>query len=163
MRILSLFTQHRPNRDKQRGFYIAPALATVVIVGLISVAVYGIFRYINDSFTVTIENKNLMSIVSGARSLKQAGSYVNVDNPALQRIQAFGNMTGSATGGTVRNRWGGTVDVTGTASELQIQYNGVPANACQRFLISAADSGEFATPLPTCNDTGTTDLTFVVY
>ncbi|AEC18865.1 hypothetical protein PT7_0325 [Pusillimonas sp. T7-7] len=124
---------------------------------------YGIYQYINSGTNVTVESTNLMMVTSGAKSLKSGGSYANVDNPALQRIKAFGNMTGSAPGGTVRHGWGGTVVVTGTASQLEIAYNAVPSDACDRFVVTAMNTGEFVEPAPTCSDTGASDLTFVAY
>lgn len=154
---------HHDSKLKQGGFFISPALAAIVLVAAISIAVFGIFRYLNNSTSMYVENNNLMTIVNGARQLKSGGSYANVNNAALQRIQAFGSMTGSTPGGTVRNGWNGTVVVNGSASELQIQYNGVPESACDGFLARAKDSGEFASPLPTCSTTGSSDLTFIAY
>lgn len=154
---------HSHLKQRQRGFFISPALGGVILIALIAVAVFGLFRYLNNSSVMYIENNNLMAMVNGARQLKIGGSYANVDNAALQRIQAFGSMTGSAPGGTVRNSWNGTVVVTGSANQLQIQYNGVPESACDGFLARAANSGEFAQPLPTCSASGNSDLTFVVY
>lgn len=159
--LLRLTTTHAS--PTQRGFVIGPMLGMIAIVLIASLATYGIFRYISNSFTVTIENTNLLAIVSGAKSLKSGGSYANVDTAALQRIDAFGSMTGAAPGGTVRNKWNGTVEVTGTASQLSIDYNGVPASACERFVVVAMESGEFAEPAPTCADDADSDLTFVAY
>lgn len=150
-------------RSNERGFVILPMLGMVAVIAMVAVAGYGIFRYINNSFTVRIEQTNLTAIVTGAKSLKSSGSYANVDNSALQRIQAFGSMTGSAVGGTVRNRWNGTVEVTGTASQLTVVYNNVPSSVCDQFVIGAMESGEFADPAPTCNEDEATDLTFVAY
>lgn len=138
-------------------------LGAVAVIAAVALAGYGIFRYINNSFTIRIENTNLVAIVTGAKSLKSGGSYANVDNAALQRIQAFGSMTGAASGGTVRNRWNGTVEVTGTASQLDIVYNGVPESVCDQFVIAAMESGEFADPAPTCNEGAVSNLTFVAY
>lgn len=148
---------------REHGFVIGPLLGLVAVMLIVAMAGYGIFRYISNSFTVTIENTNLMAIVSGAKSLKSAGSYASVDNAALQRIQAFGSMTGAAPGGTVRNRWNGTVVVTGAADGLTIAYNGVPSAACERFVVAAMESGEFAEPAPVCGDDGTSDVTFTAY
>ncbi|SHI11511.1 type 4 pilus major pilin [Pollutimonas bauzanensis] len=164
MRISHYLMQQQARRKFQRGFYIGPALGTIAIVVLVSLFVYGVFQYISASLRGTIESNNLMAIVSGAKSLKSGGSYANVDNAVLQRIKAFGNMTGSTPGGTVRNGWGGTVVVTGSASQLEIRYSGVPTSACERFLASAKDSGEFAADsLPTCSESDASDLTFIAY
>lgn len=151
------------DRRKQRGFFIGPALGSIIIVIIVSAFAFGIYRYISNSYSVLIENTNLMSIVSAAKSLKSGGSYADVDNAALQRMRTFGSMTGAAPGGTVRHRWNGTVVVTGTTSQLEIQYNDVPASACEQLLARATESGEFAAPLPTCNASGDSDLTFVAY
>ena len=149
--------------NRQRGFFVAPLLISVAVVLALAGAAYGIYQYASNVYTTNIENSNLMSIVSAAKSLKSGGSYTSVDNAALQRIKAFGGMTGAAVGGTVRNRWNGTVVVTGTASQLEIVYNGVPTSACDRFLTMATNSGEFAAPLPTCSATAASDLTFIAY
>ncbi len=164
MKVLHHLTpRNQSQQSLQRGFYIGPAIATIFIVLVVSLASYGIFQYIKNTYTVYIENTNLMAVVSGAKSLKTGGSYANVDNAALQRIKAFGSMTGSSPGGTVRNSWDGTVVVSGTVSQLSIQYNGVAASACDSFLAKAASTGEFAAPLPTCNESTAADLTFIAY
>jgi len=163
MNFLHFLVQRKSCVNTQRGMFTMGAMGSVALIVLALAATYGIYRYITNSYSVMIESTNLMSIVSGAKSLKTNGSYASVDNAALQRIRAFGNMTGGQTGGTVRNRWSGTVVVSGTASQLEIQYNDVPASACDRFLARATDSGEFATPLPTCAESGNSDLTFIAY
>ena len=163
MNLLRLILNRKTTVNTQRGMFTLPAMGSIALVALALAATYGIYRYITNSYSVTIESTNLMSIVSGAKSLKTNGSYASVDNAALQRIRAFGNMTGGQSGGTVRNGWSGTVVVSGTASQLEIQYNGIPDTACDRFLARATDSGEFAAPLPTCAATGNSDLTFIAY
>ncbi len=163
MNILRFILNRKSNVNAQRGMFTMGAMGSVALVALALAATYGIYRYITNSYSVMIESTNLISIVGGAKSLKSNGSYAAVDNAALQRIRAFGNMTGAQPGGTVRNRWSGTVVVTGTASQLEIQYNDVPDSACDRFLARATDSGEFAAPLPTCAATGDSDLTFIAY
>lgn len=163
MSILCLPVKHKPRANTQRGMFTMGALGSVALVILAVAATYGIYRYITNSYSVMIESSNLMSIVSGAKSLKTNGSYASVDNETLQRIRAFNNMTGGQIGGTVRNHWSGTVVVSGTTSQLEIQYNGIPDTACDRLLARATDSGEFATPLPTCAESGDSDLTFIAY
>ena len=163
MKLLQLILNHKTPTNAQRGMFSLGALGSVALVALALAATYGIYRYISNSYSVTVESTHLMSIVSGAKSLKANGSYASVDNAALQRIRAFGNMTGAQIGGTVRHGWSGTVVVTGTASQLEIEYNDVPDTACDRFLSRATDSGEFAAPLPTCSATGNSDLTFIAY
>lgn len=148
---------------KERGGSVISMLAWLAIVGVIGASIWGMYRYVNKAATVRVELTNLTSIVSGARQLKSAGSYANVDNAALQRIQAFGNMTGSGVGGTVRHAWNGTVEVTGSASALTIKYNGVPESVCDQFVIGAMGTGDFSEPGPTCNESGNTDLTFTAY
>ncbi|WP_019939855.1 type 4 pilus major pilin [Bordetella sp. FB-8] len=151
-------------RHNERGFFIGPALGAVAVVLLTFVVVWGIYRFINNQLSIYIESNNLQAIVQGADSLSQGGSYANVSNTTLQTIQAFGNMTGAAVGGTVMNKWGGAVTVTGSASNVLIEYDNVPAYACQGFLNRAADSNKFdSASMPTCNSSGTSNLTFTHY
>lgn len=164
MKFINLLIKQHPNRlHAQRGFWIGPMVGSILVFIVVSGIIYGIVRSSRGSVDTILESKSLLSVVSGARMLKSGGSFAAVDNTALQRVNAFGNMTGSAAGGTVRNGWGGTVVVTGTTSQLEVQWNAVPAKACDAFLASAKESGEFATPLPTCAESGDSDLTFIAY
>ncbi|WP_081627092.1 type 4 pilus major pilin [Bordetella sp. FB-8] len=148
----------------QRGFWIGPALGTLAVVLVLVVFGSGIFRFLSNQYTIYTEFNNLKSVVTGADALELGGSYASVNNAALQTSEAFGNMTGAAVGGTVINKWGGPVTVTGTASNVQITWGAVPPSACSGFLARAADSKLFDTAsMPTCNGTGNTDLTFTHY
>lgn len=148
----------------QGGFWIGPALGTLAVVLALVVFGSGIFRFLSNQYTIYTEVNNLKSVVAGADSLEQGGSFATVNNAALQKAEAFGNMTGAAVGGTVINKWGGAVTVTGTASNVQITWGAVPPNACSGFLTRASDSKLFdAASMPTCNGTSNTDLTFTHY
>ena len=126
---------------KQAGFSLAEVALVLVIVGIVFVGALSAFRSSSNSSDIQMEAQNFASIVATARGLRQNGSYAAVTNAALQRVSGFGNMSGSATGGTVRHRWGGTVVATGTASSLTITYADVPTAACDRFLNMVRDSG----------------------
>ncbi|WP_454688241.1 type 4 pilus major pilin [Achromobacter aloeverae] len=152
--------RHTDRAARQRGFNLTGILPYLVVAGILALAIWGIFRFAMGTAQYQIEGRNATSIVTAARSLKVGGSYANVDNAAVQRVKGFGNMTGSASGGTVKNGWGGTVVVSGTVDTLTLQYNGVPEDACDRFIASMTDSGMFTDPLPTCNTSGSSDLSF---
>ncbi|TFL14080.1 hypothetical protein CSC67_07900 [Pusillimonas caeni] len=153
----------RGGKQRERGMSVSSVMFGLIIVAAISLALWGYFKYMKSGTSVQIETNNLMMIASASKSLKSGGSYASVNNAALQRMQAFGSMTGADPGGTVRNGWNGTVVVTGTASELQIAYNGVPTSACDRFVTAAMATGEFAEPVPSCSNAGASDLSFVAY
>lgn len=159
-RLANLRTTRNP-RQSERGFFIGPALGAVAVVLITFVVVWGIYRFINNQLSVYIESNNLQAMVQGADSLAQGGSFANVNNTALQTIQAFGNMTGAAVGGTVMNKWGGPVVATGSASNVTFEYDNVPAYACQGFLNRAIESNKFdSASMPTCNNGGTSNLVF---
>ena len=158
-----IFRPASQTKNRQRGMSVSSVMFGLIIVAALTLALWGYFKYMKSGTSVQIETNNLMMIVSGSKSLKSGGSYANVDNAALQRMQAFGSMTGGDPGGTVRNGWNGTVVVTGTASQLQIAYNGVPTSACDRLVATAMASGEFAEPAPSCSDAAASDLNFVAY
>lgn len=161
--LINLQKSDQKRLERQRGIWLSPGLLAFAIIAAISVAAFGIYSYLNSSTSVQVEGTNLVMITSGAKSLKSGGSYANVDNAALQRIKAFGNMTGAAPGGTVRNGWNGTVVVTGTASDLTIAYNSVPVASCDLFVTAAMETGEFAEPAPTCSNDEPSNLTFTAY
>ena len=89
MNFLQFLVQRKSCVNAQRGMFTMGAMGSVALIVLALAATYGIYRYITNSYSVMIESTNLMSIVSGAKSLKTNGSYASVDNAALQRIRAF--------------------------------------------------------------------------
>jgi len=142
---------------------LADIVLGLVLIGIAYAAALGMNRTAGGLSANQIEAQNLTGIVASVRSLRENGSYAGIDNAAVQRIQGFGNMIGSAVGGTVRNKWNGLVTVTGTVNDFSIIYAGVPASACPKFLIAAKESGDLVEPYPTCAATGDSSLTFKGY
>ena len=75
MNLLDRIITRKPRVNTQRGMFTMGAMGSVALVALALAATYGIYRYITNSYSVMIESTNLMSIVSGAKSLKTNGSY----------------------------------------------------------------------------------------
>lgn len=153
----------RKLRRRRGAGGLGDVLLGIVIVAVAYGASLGLNRTAGGMSDTQIEAQNLTGIVASVRSLRENGSYAGIDNAAIQRIQGFGNMIGSAVGGTVRNRWNGLVTVSGTASDFSVTTADVPASACPKLLIAAKESGDFVTPYPTCAATGASTLTFKGY
>ncbi|TKC86959.1 pilus assembly protein [Trinickia terrae] len=122
----------RRSRGAQRG---ASLLEAIAYLGIAAIVVIGAVALLNGAFNAAGTNElseQVNAIQAGVKKLYmgQTAGYANVSNSVLQAAGVFPATVPVASTGTATDTWGGSVTVTGTATNFSIEYQNVPPAVC---------------------------------
>ncbi|WP_208456192.1 type 4 pilus major pilin [Burkholderia sp. BCC0044] len=152
--------------DGQKGFTLIEALV-VMIVGIVilAAAAAGIGKLFRSSEIAT-EAENITQMSATLKNLKNgANGYTGLSNALAVQYKAVPATMTTSTGDkgatNLFNTWNGAVNITAANSNqaYQIEYQGVPAEACQQLALKLRNAGWASVKAGTTDITSTTSLT----
>jgi len=125
----------------ERGFTLIESLV-VTIVGIIILAASaaGVGKLTRDS-NIATEMSNIAQIGANLRNIKGASDgYKNLNNELAKKFKVIpANMVGKD--GAIVNAWGGEVIFGSRDGRYKMDYLGVPAGACEQFVLKLRKAG----------------------
>jgi len=135
--------QHAPQKNrKQKGFSMIELMLALVIIGMLSVPIYFIFKQASESAQTENEISNVNGIAASIRKAWRSSSdFSALTNAVLITRKAVPEKMDAGDGTNLINLWGGSVTVSATdpsgaagQTAFQIAYTNVPASACLDFV-----------------------------
>jgi prepilin-type N-terminal cleavage/methylation domain-containing protein len=132
-----------PHGGKEKGFTLIESLVVLIIgIVVLSASSAGIGKLLRTADIAT-EISNITQIAANLRNIKSAADgYADINNELMVKLKLIpANMSQSADG-TITNSWNGSVNITPIyGHNFRIDYNNVPAEACQQFALKLRGAG----------------------
>lgn len=127
---------------KQKGFSMIELMLALVIIGMLSVPIYFIFKQASDSAQTENEISNVNGIAASIRKAwRSSSNFTALTNAMLITRKAIPEKMDAGDGTNMINLWGGSVTVGATSPDgsagstaFSITYENVPAAACLDFV-----------------------------
>ena len=126
---------------REKGFTLIESLV-VMILGIIILAASaaGLGKLTRDS-NISTEMANIAQIGANLRNIKGASDgYKNLNNELVKKFKVVpANMVDKD--GMIVNAWGGEVIFGSRDGRYKMDYYGVPAEACEQFVLKLRKAG----------------------
>jgi Tfp pilus assembly protein PilE len=136
---------HPEPRRSERGLTLAEALMVLIPICVVVAAVVYMFRSAMSSNSANRTLEDIMTIAGKVKELYATqSSYGTQDlTNALRDANLLPGHMVDAGGNQIRNAFGGNVTVRGRNDQFEIQFTGIPKDACTK-LATQADATAWA-------------------
>lgn len=124
---------------RQRG---ASLLEGIAYLGIAAIVVLGAISLLTGAFSSAKSNQATEEVIglrTAVRKLYMGQTYptANIVSTLITAKATPGTLAQDAGAGTLKNSWGGTVDIAGAGTGFDITYNAVPQDVCVSMLSGA--------------------------
>lgn len=125
--------------QRQRG---ASLLEGIAYLGIAAIVVMGAISLLTGAFSSAKSNQaneEVIGLRTAVRKLYMGQVYptTGVVGTLITAKAAPGTLTADSAAGTLKNSWGGTVDVAGNGTGFTITYNAIPKDVCVNMVSGA--------------------------
>ncbi|WP_040502034.1 type 4 pilus major pilin [Herbaspirillum sp. YR522] len=118
----------------------ASLLEGIAYLGIAAIVVMGAISLLTGAFGSAKSNQaneEVIGLRTAVRKLYMGQTYPTTGIPALLQTAKAAPGTLAADGTTLKNSWGGTVDIVGAGTGFTITYPSVPKDVCVSMLSGA--------------------------
>ncbi|MBB5391333.1 MULTISPECIES: type 4 pilus major pilin [unclassified Herbaspirillum] len=122
---------------RQQG---ASLLEGIAYLGIAAIVVMGAISLLTGAFSSAKSNQaneEVIGLRTAVRKLYMGQTYPTTGIPGLLQTAKAAPGTLASDGTTLKNSWGGTVDIAGSGTGFQITYPSVPKDVCVSMLSGA--------------------------
>jgi len=154
--------------SKLRRQHGASLLEGIAYLGIAAIVVLGAISLLTGAFSSAKSNQATEEVIglrTAVRKLYMGQTYptTGVVATLITAKAAPGTLAQDSGAGTLKNSWGGTVDIAGSGTGFTITYNAVPQDVCVSMLSGAngwtqvqANAGTAITDFPVTANAATT-------
>lgn len=127
---------------RNKGFSLLEILLVLAVAAALVIGAFMLYPKLVASQKIEKESKNITTLQAGVKALYAGRSRLSGLSPTVL-IQSKNVPDNMVQDGKLINEWKGEVDIAyqGNHGKYSITYNGVPAEACSKFITGV--SGNF--------------------
>lgn len=149
--------QFKRNLKKQGGFTLIEAGVVIALAAIVIAIAMKTYSSVSSDRKANAEVSSMSALISSAKTFKSGGTYgtgTNLIPILITSNQVPGNIA-VVNATQLSNQWGQNITVTGNASQLTVEDDGVPLESCQA-VVTGVGNGD-STIQVTVNGTTATE------